>query len=178
MIEDKYKALLVDDLHADRIAHGKSSLYEHLAGVHALLKAWQNPDFVCLAGLFHSIYGTVQFQHATLPFDNRHPVHNLIGPEAERLAYLFCVTDRPSSLIQQWERSDFTVTDRHLGLQVSLDRQDMLFLLEIEAANLVEQRAGGWRYVPRLREVPLSPGARQALRDYDAGMNQPNPWHQ
>lgn len=176
MIEEKYRALLVDELRADRIPHGKSSLYEHLAGVHDLLKAWANPEPVCLAGLFHSIYGTVQFQHATLAFDNRNPVRSLIGPEAERLAYLFCVVDRPLALIRQWEAASFVVTDRHLEEQVTLDRQELLFLLEIEAANLVEQRAGGWRYVPMLREIPLSPGAGQALRDYDAGMNQPNPW--
>src|ERR1043165_5218849 len=136
MLDGKYKALLVDTLQADKIPHGKSSLYEHLAGVYALLKNWENPEPVCLAGLFHSIYGTVQFQHATLPFDNRQPVRDLIGPDAETLAYLFCVIDRPRGLIEQWERGDFTITDRHLDTRTTLDRQDMLSLLEIEAANL------------------------------------------
>src|SRR3546814_18378901 len=72
-----------------------------------------NPQTICLAGLFHSIYGTAHFRHATLPFSQRRVVKNLIGAEAEALAYLFCVTDRPTGLLRQWDKPDIVVDDSY-----------------------------------------------------------------
>ena len=76
-------------------SHSGRTLYDHLKGTHDLLRDWGNSEVVYLGGLFHSIYGTRQFQHASLPLAERHALQKLIGPEAEYLAYVFCVTDRP-----------------------------------------------------------------------------------
>src|SRR3546814_823634 len=113
MVEEKYRAFLVDFLHADKVPHQDRNLYAHLLGTYRLLREWGNPQTICLAGLFHSIYGTAHFRHATLPFSQRRVVKNLIGAEAEALAYLFCVTDRPTGLLRQWDKPDIVVDDSY-----------------------------------------------------------------
>ena len=35
---------------------------EHLSGVQAVLQSWNEPEYVCNTGLFHSVYGTELFQ--------------------------------------------------------------------------------------------------------------------
>jgi hypothetical protein len=51
---------------------------------------------LCDAGLFHSIYGTEGFAGYALPWTERPAVRALVGPRAERLAWLFCAMDRAS----------------------------------------------------------------------------------
>jgi hypothetical protein len=77
-----------------QVVHSGRTLYEHLCGVQSVLRAWGQPRYVCDAGLFHSIYSTEQFTHATLTLRDRPRVQLLIGHEAERLVYLFSVLQR------------------------------------------------------------------------------------
>src|SRR5438045_6784881 len=70
-----------------RVRHSGESLLSHLVGTYALLKGWGASEPECLAGLFHSVYGTVSFQ-ADLDID-RARVREVIGPEAEHLASVF-----------------------------------------------------------------------------------------
>ena len=35
---------------------------EHLSGVSVVLQSWNEPEYVCNTGLFHSVYGTELFQ--------------------------------------------------------------------------------------------------------------------
>ena len=64
-------------------------LIKHLVGVHDILVANGAPRYVCDAGLFHSIYGTIYFN--TQSTNNREEVRQLIGTEAEELVYLFLI---------------------------------------------------------------------------------------
>lgn len=129
-------------LDANKTAHSGRTLYEHLKGVHDLLRDWDNPRHVCLAGLFHSIYGTNTFKHVSLR--DRGELVKKIGLRAETLVHLFSTADRPF----------FNTVD---------DKSFRRELLEIEAANLFEQ--GGnvniLRKLSRMRE--LSDGAKAAL---------------
>src|SRR5262245_17544247 len=92
MIDPKFMTALVQ-LGADEKEHSHRSFRDHLKGTHDLLESWGNPIEVCLAGLFHSIYGTVIFKNQTVEISNRSVIQNLIGEEAEELAYLFCACD-------------------------------------------------------------------------------------
>jgi len=64
--------------------------------VETILRIWHAKDEVCKAGLFHSIYGTEGFQGFKLHLSNRPRLRNLIGSDAERLAWIFCMVDRKS----------------------------------------------------------------------------------
>ena len=83
----------LEQLGTDETEHTHGSLREHLRGTYALLAGWGASEETCLAGLFHSIYGTEKFKTTTIPLDQRDNVRHRIGDEAERLVYLDAVLD-------------------------------------------------------------------------------------
>ena len=50
----------------------------------------------CLAGLYHSVYGTEKFRKQTVPLEARDAVRGAIGRQAEEIAYLYCALSRES----------------------------------------------------------------------------------
>jgi hypothetical protein len=76
--------------------NGEESFDHHLVGVQSVLRSWDAPEHLCNAALFHSIYGTEGFQAFSLPLSMRGELVDLIGPKAERLAWIFCMVDRAS----------------------------------------------------------------------------------
>ena len=81
------------------IPHSDFTLEEHLLGCFTLLKMARAPHHICLAGLFHSIYGNEYFTPPTPP--NRELVKDYIGKEAEELVFLFChLRDRDNTILK------------------------------------------------------------------------------
>jgi hypothetical protein len=148
---------------AGDMRHSGRSLVHHLIGTYELLRSWGAPEHVQLAGLFHSIYGTAVFKHASLPFDERSAVRAEIGPQAERLAYLFCVADRPRELVRE---GNF-LTDRNTRGHWILDWETMAELREIEAANLIEQGGNIGSMLGQLLILGISPAAQKAIRTWN-----------
>ena len=143
MIEPEFETALKFALGADEVGHSGRTLYDHLKGTHDLLLQWGALRHVRLAGLFHSIYGTVYFKHQCLEptLKNRELVAELIGEKAERLAYIFCVADRRDILDLKLETDPFRYAVRtHDGEGIILTPQELRDLLMIEEANLQEQR--------------------------------------
>jgi hypothetical protein len=125
------------------IKHSGRTFFEHLAGTHDLLQRHGAPDRVCLAGAFHSIYGTNIFHYQAMPFTERDQVAGLIGEEAERLAYIFCSCKRPLALVTAAMCGPpYHVMNYRDGKMIPLSATDMIDLLEIEAANLEDQGGG------------------------------------
>lgn len=150
MVDARYESFL--EAHGAKAApHSGRTLYEHLKGTYDLLRDWGAPKHVQLAGLFHSIYGTQYFGHASVPLTERHKVRALIGDTAERLVFAFCTDDR-----------------RRLLKRPAYD------LLEIEAANLLDQ--GGPRdTLERLMRCPISASARSAIARHLFNLASPAP---
>ena len=115
----------------DAVAHtGNGKFDAHLIGVASVLKAWgcdqSVVSFILIfyifffetylwaigltsqvdAGLFHSIYGTEGFQGFSLPLSHRAELAELIGPKAERLAWIFCMLDRATldATLYEWQQ--------------------------------------------------------------------------
>eukprot|EP00967_Tisochrysis_lutea_P024014 scaffold27548_cov32-Tisochrysis_lutea.AAC.2 len=79
------------------LAHnGEEAFDNHLIGVQSVLRSWGVSETLCNAALFHSIYGTEGFQGYKLPLSHRNEIAELIGQDAERLAWIFCMVDRAS----------------------------------------------------------------------------------
>lgn len=120
MFENAVKIL---EQHTSKIHHLDRTLYIHLLGTYNLLKRNGKPEYVCLAGLFHSVYETEYFEFNT-PF-TRDEVKKLIGEDAETLVYEFCNTrPRTTNLVERngsW--SDRVYAD----------------LLDIDITNMIEQ---------------------------------------
>lgn len=103
--------------------HGNSSYIEHCNKIYDILKQLNCEEYVCLAGLYHSVYGTESYQ---LPMAaSRHKIKELIGDKAERLVSIFCsLRDRSNAIANN---------------TLSFDDKTHLDLMHIEYANLLEQ---------------------------------------
>jgi hypothetical protein len=163
MIDPRHERFLKERLRTHEIRHSGRDFYTHLKGTHDLLERWGNPVEVCLAGLYHSIYGTKHFRRKAFPIDDRATIRALIGERAERLAYIFCVTARPQAFLGHPLGHDVLLHDNHANGMFAVCRRDLHDLLEIEAANLIEQGGKVRGMLERLRKAPVSEPARGAI---------------
>lgn len=141
---------LLQECGAGQAAHSGRTLLIHLLGTHGLLKAWGNSSSVCLAGLFHSIYGTNAFQRRSLGPNERARLSAAIGSDAEEMAWAFCNVERPRAIIRALQQG---VPTAPLSLMVRtgevqhppilLSPSQICGLAEIECANLIEQKSNG-----------------------------------
>lgn len=110
--------------HTESIGHGSTSLFNHLLGTYEILKNKNLPEYVCWAGLFHSVYETEYVSFSTAY--TRNQVKLIIGEQAENLVYIFCnLKPRINKLITR-----------------STDWSNQIYadLLDIELANMAEQQ--------------------------------------
>jgi hypothetical protein len=103
------------------IKHSHSNFFNHLIGTFNILKKWKQPEDLCVAGMFHNIYGNKYFN----PNLNvtREEIKNLIGENVENLVYRFVNCDR--NKINESNDLELIV----LNLANSLD-QRKLFIIE------------------------------------------------
>jgi hypothetical protein len=124
----------------DKVGHTSKSYLAHLIGLYRLMEAKGCNEELCRAGMFHSIYGTQQFQGFKLPLERRQEVRDLIGERAEQLAYLNCAMQRESfDKIVATTEEPFVFSDRLTGEQVRLSRKDFDDLCRIHLYDWLEQ---------------------------------------
>lgn len=103
---------------ASDIPHSNTTLFNHLYGTYKILKSHGADDTTCLAGLYHSVYGTEFYNRLSL---DREHVKEIIGKEAEDLVFRFC-----------------SLYDRDAQLLVTTDVDPRL--VHIAYANLIEEK--------------------------------------
>ena len=96
-ISTKTKIEFLKKIGADKVNHIGGTLLEHLINTSKRLRDMGCEDFVQDAGLFHSVYGTVYFRPDAGLIDDRQVVIDLIGEQAEEIAYWFCILEDPRS---------------------------------------------------------------------------------
>ncbi len=130
---------------AERLAHARGSLAEHLTGTAAILAGWEQPDDVRAAGLLHSAYATEAFHAPLFARDERDAVRALIGVRAESLVHAFCSIRREelfAALAAGAEASEpLAVANRCEGGELRLAPRDLADLLVISLANEADQAA-------------------------------------
>lgn len=124
---------------ADDKAHSQIGLIAHLIATWEILRRWNQPEYVCDAGLFHSIYGSTAYSDATIPFTQRHTVRALIGEPAEVLCYSFCRLDR-RLFFESAIAGDMILVDRVDGEKLALQHEGVIQLSHMMLANWIEQR--------------------------------------
>ena len=137
VMNPRYTGLL-EELDAHVTSHSRRTLLAHLQGTHDLLVEWGNPPAVCVAGLFHSVYGTYVFDRQSADMSMRAHIRDVIGSDAEQLVYVFCVTDR-RCFYEHLGEPRFHLRDIVHGSDLELDRHSLAALIEIEVANIVDQ---------------------------------------
>ncbi len=71
------------------------NFFDHLTGVYKILVAWNQPQYVVRAGLFHSVYGTFDYRYSIYDLrDGRDKLAQLIGLGSEEIAFTVCTSDR------------------------------------------------------------------------------------
>lgn len=132
---------LLDTLGVNQPRPSGRALAEHLEGTRALLAGMDSAPEVCLAGLFHAVYGeeeggTLLVRDANL--NRRDEVRAVIGPAAEELAYLYSALERRHFLGNARRDGNYTVNDLFVNSEVPVSEATLRALFEIEAANFVE----------------------------------------
>jgi hypothetical protein len=130
--EEKMHLAFLEEVGSHQLPHSGRNLLTHLWGVYRTLKQWGAARDVCLAGLYHSIFGTSVIKIG-LPV-SREAVRSRIGTRAERLAWLFGALQRP----QCWCVKGGLLPMASGGF-LAVDVQDQQDLRLIEKANLDEQ---------------------------------------
>jgi len=157
------------NLGIEQVEHTNKTYLAHLIGVYRFMEAQGCDAVLCGAGMFHSIYGTQQFQGFKLPLEQRTAIRDLLGERAERLAYLNCAMDRASfdSALEQAEEP-YHFVDRLTGEEVALSHRDFDDLCRVHLYDWLEQVPRsrlGWGYrraAYRRMAERLGPRAQEA----------------
>jgi hypothetical protein len=129
---------------ANTVQHSRWSLQVHLVGTFELLEYWRQREALCLAGLLHSAYSTDAFRRGVFDIEERAFVRDIIGEEAECLAFLFCSIRRDELIesIRVNARSrtgDLTVDSWRDGRTLTVTPSQVGDLLLLHLANIAEQ---------------------------------------
>jgi hypothetical protein len=138
------------------VRHSKQDLLSHLVNTYKILQRWNCSQHVCLAGLFHNIYGNESFYHAVVPLHERKRIQDLIGIDAEELVYTYCVTSH-EELTGNLDRAEpYVVRNRFDGTNIFIDRSRLADLITLILANSLEE-------LPRIGCGPRSTEAERAI---------------
>ena len=134
-------------LGAADLDHSDKTYLAHNIGVYNDLKKWDAPEDLCRAGLFHSIYGTQQFQGFTLSLERQQELRELIGDYAEKIAYVNCFMDRATLDAQLTQpEGPYTIIHRESREEIILNKQEYDDLARLHLCDWLEQveRSGDW----------------------------------
>ena len=101
---DIEESLLDYQILTENIIYGDNSFYEHDRNVFDILKSLNLNDDVCLAGLYHSTYGTEVFKSNSNKIQNY--VANKIGSYAESLVTDFCSIENRDNTVLEGSNKD------------------------------------------------------------------------
>jgi aspartate beta-hydroxylase len=148
---------------AERLRHrNRRALLDHLLETAAIVHRWGQPVWLQRAALIHSVYGTERYHRRLLSLSKRAELAKIAGPREERLAFLFCATDRKLLLAgtHLWARDlpGPPATDvSGSGEDAPATRDELDALVVLHMANLADQAqaADGSpdRWLVRLREL-------------------------
>lgn len=138
-------------LGAAAFAHVNGTLEAHLVGTERLLRGFGNREAVCLAGLYHAVYGTDGILGALMPpvDDERRSIAALIGDEAESLAYLYGACDRERFHPRIGTPSQRLFADRFANSNDWIDDVQLRAFCEITIANEIELARANSRFAMR-----------------------------
>lgn len=128
----------------EHVPHSRTTFFEHLKDTYTILEEMGMSEDVCMAGLFHAIYGTDYFKHQAT--NDREEIKKLIGDYAEDLVFNFCTMKNRTPEIISNAKSPL-LKNYHLAC--------------IEYANLKEQARrfdGLDQKIEKLEEAILSYG--------------------
>ena len=125
------------------------TLERHLHGTERLLREWGNRETVCVAGLYHAVYGTDGIQGCLTGLDTRNAVARVIGVEAESLVYLYGACDRERFHPRIGTPAQHAFVDRFAGCEYPIGDGELRDLCEITVANELDLALGNRDFARR-----------------------------
>lgn len=141
----------LQQLGAGRFAHMNGSLALHLRGTETLLRDWANREALCLAGLYHAVYGTGGIEGSLVDLDGRGAIAEVIGVEAETLAYLYGACDRETFHPRIGTRDQLLFADRFTHSEYAISESQLRDVCELTVANEVDLALGSEAFRVRHR---------------------------
>jgi hypothetical protein len=136
-------------LGADAFAHVNGSLAVHLRGTEALLRRWGNREAVCLGGLYHAVYGTDRITGSLADLGMREAIAEVIGAEAESLAYLYGACARKTFHPRIGTPDQLMFADRFAHCEYPIAASQLRDLCEMTVANEVDLALANARFRSR-----------------------------
>lgn len=180
-------SMLCDEMRCHEISHSSRFFIDHLLRVSFILEDWGCGDVTVLCGLFHSVYGTASFSHATLKWSERDKLRAVVGVEAEELVYMFCTTSAKEvwAAVKRSAKQDapetFELTNSHTKGKHQVSAAQLAQLAEVKLANQAEQgikvaaikaKITALEMIAKGSTVSIRPACLDAmrllLRDYNA----------
>lgn len=125
-------------LGAGEFEHLNGSLATHLRGTESLLAQWGARPALRAAGLYHAVYGTDGYQQALVTLALRPRIAELIGVEAEALAYLYGAADRSVLYPRIGSAAQLRFSDRFTAEEADIGTAQLADLCELVVANELE----------------------------------------
>lgn len=125
-------------LGAGEFVHLNGSLASHLRGTESLLRSWGASEVVCVAGLYHAVYGTDGYNPSLVGLNSRSQISALIGTEAEALAYLYGACNRAVFYPRIGGESQLVFADRFQSSEYPISIEQLKNLCELVLANELE----------------------------------------
>ncbi|ARF78614.1 DUF6817 domain-containing protein [Kitasatospora aureofaciens] len=127
-----------------KIAHQDESLIDHMFRVCSILQDMKAKEQVCVAGLFHGVYGTEGLHNddvESIPDHRRAEVRRVIGPEIEQMIFNFSVMSY-ASLGKSFRnvmrpKGVPELKDRRTGEDIPLEREQFLDLLRMKLGDVL-----------------------------------------
>jgi hypothetical protein len=133
-------------LGAGEFEHLNGSLAAHLRGTESLLREWGAREVVCIAGLYHAVYGTDGFNPSLVGIDMRQRIASLLGQEAEELAYLYGACNRRVYYPRIGTVSQLVFADRFTNTEYDISNEQLRDLCELILANELEIAQGSTEF--------------------------------
>lgn len=121
----------------DRVSHSEENLLSHLVGTRTLLLSWGARPELAWAGLFHSVFTTESFDATSCPPELRERIGAIFGMEVLSLIERFGAISRASLVCAATGTG--VCLDHRSGEALEVDAETITSLLELHAANAVEQ---------------------------------------
>jgi hypothetical protein len=125
-------------LGADTFAHVSGSLARHLIETERLLRSFGSRDALCVAGLYHAVYGTDGIRGSLTGLDRREAIAAIVGAEAEALAYLYGACAREIFHPRIGTRDELRFADRFTASEYPISEGSLRDFCELTVANELE----------------------------------------
>jgi len=142
--------------------HVAGMLGPHLLRTAALLDAWGNRPALCVAGLYHAVYGTDGIHGCLVGPDGRHAIAAIIGEEAEAIAYRFGACDRDAFHPRIGTPAMHRFVDRFTHSEYPIDEPALRDFCELTLANEAELGASNEAFRVKHRDALAGLAARMA----------------